>query len=172
MGCKLSTLQAEGGQFREQVLLALAAAGFDVTGDQLARWHRAGLLARPRQRSLGRGLGTVIVCSPGTVEQAIALCLCRIRTRHRSLSRAAFQLWWEGFVVDPAQVKEPIRLAAAKLDADIAVIASGEGTVPIRFGGPADQRLAPRDRERLDATVRMVSKDLELLSDCSVKKIL
>lgn len=158
MGCKLSGVSTEGEQTREQVLLALAAAGFEVTGDQLGRWHRAGLLPRPRQRSLGRGMGTVTVYPPGTAEQAMALC--RIRTHHRSLRRAAFQLWWDGFAVDPAQVKEPIRLAAAKLDADMAVIASGEGTIPIRFGGPADRRLGRRGRERLAATLRTASKDL------------
>ena len=152
-------MSTEGDQTREQVLLALATAGFEVTGDQLARWHRAGLLPRPRQRSLGRGLGTVTVYPPGTVEQAMALC--QIRTRHRSLSRAAFQLWWDGFAVDLSQVLEPIKLVAAKVDTDLAAIVSVDGTLPVRFGGPAERRLGRRGRERLEATVRAASRDLQ-----------
>jgi hypothetical protein len=103
---------------REQVLRDAAAAGFQVSGDQLARWHRAGLLPHPRQRSLGRGLGTMTLYRPGTAAQLIALC--RIRTRQRSLDQTAFQLWWDGFEVEPEQIRELARQAAARVDAELA----------------------------------------------------
>jgi hypothetical protein len=157
MGCILSLMPGTADQTREEVLLAAADAGFAVTGDQLARWHRTGLVPRPRQQSLGRGLGTVTVYPPGTTDQVIALC--RIRTRHRSLAQAAFQLWWDGFGVDPGQVRGPLQAAAAKVDEDLASMASGQGTVPIRFGGTADRRLGRQRRQKIEATIRNASQD-------------
>ena len=141
---------------REQVLLAAAGAGFPITGDQLARWHRAGLLPRPRQRSLGRGLGTVTIYPAGTVEQLVALC--RVRQQHRSLTRAAFQLWWDGFPVDPEQVWGPLGEVATKFDSDLA----GAATLQV---GPAkgltavvNRRLGPQRREALETAIRAASQ--------------
>jgi len=66
-----------------------------VTKTQLARWHRAGLLARPvRRQGLGRGKGTVSIYPPGTGKQLLALVA--IHSRERRLPFVAWKLWWEG----------------------------------------------------------------------------
>lgn len=154
--CNLAVMSESADQTREQVLLTAADAGCPVSAEQLARWHRAGLLPRPRQRSLGRGLGTVTVYPPGTASQVVALC--RIRSGHRSLDRAAFQLWWEGFAVDPEKVWAPLTQVAKTLDSDLATIRAGQGAVAVRLGGLADRRIGRQRLKRLEATIRSAAE--------------
>jgi len=104
--------QLEGAR---DLLAAASEAGFVVSEAQLARWHRAGLLPRPRQLSLGRGKGTVTAYPSGTALQLLALC--RIRVNDRSLARAGFRLWWEGYAVDAGLILSPLRVSAAAIDA-------------------------------------------------------
>jgi len=94
---------------RDQVLAYAAGFGFAVSAAQLARWHRAGILPSPRQRSLGRGRGTETAYPPGTSLQLVALC--KVKEHERRLSKIAFQLWWEGFTVDLLLIREQIKVA-------------------------------------------------------------
>jgi hypothetical protein len=91
---------------RDQVIADAARAGHAITADQLARWHRAGLLPRPRQLSLGRGRGTISVYPAGTGEQVVALC--QFKDEDRRLDRVACRLWWEGFPVDLALIRRQL----------------------------------------------------------------
>ena len=50
---------------RGRLLEVAKVAGFVVTPQQLARWHRVGLLPRPVQRGQGRGRGTVTLYPGG-----------------------------------------------------------------------------------------------------------
>jgi hypothetical protein len=89
-------------------------AGFVVSPQQLARWHRMGLLPRPVQRGKGRGRGTVTLYPGGTSRQLVELCSARSGTR--DLVRVGFRMWWRGFDVDPTLVERVLRGTAARLD--------------------------------------------------------
>jgi hypothetical protein len=102
---------------REAVIHGAAAAGYGVTPLQLARWHRAGLLPKPRQHPLGRGRGTETRYPPGTLLQVVALC--RLREEERRLDRLAFQLWWEGFSIDVELVRAHLVGVASRFDREV-----------------------------------------------------
>ncbi len=99
---------------RGRLLGAANDAGFIVTPQQLARWHRMGLLPRPVQRGQGRGRGTVTLYPEGTSRQLVELCHERSGTR--DLIRVGFRMWWRGFEVDSTLVERVLRGTAARLD--------------------------------------------------------
>jgi hypothetical protein len=99
---------------RGRLLEAAKVAGFVVTPQQLARWHRVGLLPRPVQRGQGRGRGTVTLYPGGTSRQLVELC--RARSGTRDLIRVGFRMWWRGLEVDFTLVERVLRGTAARLD--------------------------------------------------------
>lgn len=106
-------------------LLDLAAAqGHKITVNQLARWHRAGILPTPRQRSLGRGRGTETVYPPGT--DVLFLAVCEARKHKRKLHHVAWALWWDRHDVPIEPVRAFMRKTAARMDAVI----SGQKPLP------------------------------------------
>jgi hypothetical protein len=72
-------------------------AGSEVSKDQLRRWHRAGLLPRPRQASRGRK-GSEVFYPAGTGDQLLALLDLK-RRYPKSLAKVRWGLWWLGFPV-------------------------------------------------------------------------
>lgn len=101
-------------EFSTATLVALASdQGFTVTPEQVARWHRDGLLPTPRQHSLGRGRGTESLYPSGTDNQLIALL--RIHRKKRRLATVAWMLWWEKFPVSEALVRETLLTTSRKL---------------------------------------------------------
>lgn len=88
--------------------------GFDVSEARLARWHREGLIPQPRQKSLGRGKGTVSLYPAGTTHQV--LVLCQIRARFRSLDEVGWRLWWLGFPVGDRFEIAQLKSAACRWD--------------------------------------------------------
>lgn len=104
-----------------EVVAYAASLGYVMSAAQLARWHRAGLLPRPRQQSLGRGRGTATLYPLGTSVQVVALC--QIRANERRLDRAAFRLWWDGFTVDLTVIKSLLARHLRDFDAEIKRIA-------------------------------------------------
>lgn len=148
------------GQTRDEVLTAVAAAGCTVTGDQLARWHRARLLPQPVRRSLGRGLGTVTIYPEGTVDRVVALWA--MRSRHSNLSKAAFELWWEGFEVEADVIRATLLEKATALDAEFpALLDFGQsGKAKGGFGSFINRRLGPARRKRLEAAIREAAQDV------------
>ncbi len=102
---------------RDQVIGYASSLGYIVSAAQLARWHRAGLLPRPRQRPLGRGRGTETVYPPGTSVQVVALC--QIKAEEHRLDRVAFRLWWEGFTIEPDVIRNLLVAKMNRVDAEL-----------------------------------------------------
>ena len=81
------------------------AGGYDVTMDQLTRWHRRGLLPKPRQVSLGRK-GSELRFPAGTSERLLELL--RLKNLNRSLAKVGWGLWWGGYEVPDRLAREYI----------------------------------------------------------------
>lgn len=82
----------------QEVLTQARQRGYIISATQLVRWHRAGLLPRPRQLPLKGARGTHSLYPSGTGEQLVLLCKCR--TTERRFSHLAWQLWLAGYRVD------------------------------------------------------------------------
>ncbi len=93
--------------------------GYAVTGPQLARWHRAGLLPRPEQRSLGRGRGTQTVYPLGTRVQLLKLCEIHFGDRVKRLPHVGWQLWWEGYEVSFDLIRSFLQRIASSTDEEL-----------------------------------------------------
>ena len=81
----------------EELLTLARRQGHIISQTQLARWHRAGLLPRPRQLPLKAARGTRSLYPLGTGEQLLRLCA--LRTTERRLAHLAWQLWLAGYPV-------------------------------------------------------------------------
>jgi len=104
------------GEAKENLLAVVKSRGYNVSSDQLTRWHRAGLLPRPRQISLGRRRGSKTVYPNGSAKQVIEIC--RIHEKERRLDYVAWQLWWNGFEVKLGTVRDFIQWSAKTADED------------------------------------------------------
>ena len=133
-------------QTADEVIKAASAAGFEVSPSQLARWHRAGLVPRPRQQALGRGQGTASIYPSGTSLQVVAVC--RLLEKHRSLDRAGFQLWWDGYDVPDSLIRGAVERAAREFDEALGSLAGGLDRH--RSGGFAGLMSRRLGRKRLD----------------------
>src|ERR1700733_9866438 len=102
---------------RDEVIQRALVLGYAVSPTQLARWHRAGLLPRPRQQALGRGRGTETLYPAGTALQVVAIC--QIKDEERRLERIAFRLWWEGFSVDLSVIQGQLAAAVQSFEQSI-----------------------------------------------------
>ncbi len=121
------------------------AAGYSVTKEQLARWHRAGLLPRPETRHRVGERGTESLYPPGTGVQLVALCQLHA-TNHR-LGHVGFRLWWQGYPVEASVIREFATKVATELDEASQSFAgildeSGELT-PVAAAGLANVKRAP-----------------------------
>jgi hypothetical protein len=95
-------------------LLTLARQqGYPISALQLARWHRAGLLPRPRQQPLKEARGTCSLYPPGTGEQL--LLLCSLRASERRLSHLAWQLWLAGYRVEYGIIRTQLHQATLRI---------------------------------------------------------
>lgn len=97
----------------KQLLELAQEHGYSVSTTQLARWHRAGILPRPEQQSLGRGQGTQSLYPVGTGEQL--LLLCELHRHERRLIHLAWRIWWEGYPVDLQLIWKILQQTAAQL---------------------------------------------------------
>jgi hypothetical protein len=97
-GCIIEPVEIEPiEETADDVVAAARAQGHPVTRTQLARWHRLGLLPRPRRQSLGRGHGMMSLYPAGTTTQLLRLR--ELQSRERQMTLIAFELWWEGYSV-------------------------------------------------------------------------
>ncbi|MBO0779968.1 MAG: hypothetical protein J2P37_14185 [Ktedonobacteraceae bacterium] len=87
--------------------------GYIISSTQLVRWHRAGLLPRPRQLPLKGTRGTCSLYPSGTSEQL--LLLCELRTTERRLSHLAWQLWLMGYPVNLSLIRAQLTHATTRL---------------------------------------------------------
>lgn len=90
------------------MIAAAAERGESVSDAKLAKWRAAGLLPRPVQRSLGRARGTVTVYPEGSTAQLLRLLTIRAEPGRFDPERALWRLWWEGWPVDPAKVRDAL----------------------------------------------------------------
>lgn len=116
-----------------EMLEKLAEEGISVTRHQLVRWHKRGLLPRPRTKKLGRAKGSETRYPMLALAQAYAIGLLH-RVFPRDLDAIGWGLWCLGFPVETL-VR---RVLSAELDAweqrlrsGYAAFESGVGTDPI-----------------------------------------
>ena len=102
------------------ILAVVAKAGFQVPEARLAHWHRAGLISKPVQKSLGRGMGTVSLYPAGTSRQVLAICY--LRNKHHRLDDVRWLLWFNGFSVEESYWRGYLRNAALEWDKKIAYL--------------------------------------------------
>jgi hypothetical protein len=117
----------EGWETRAELLAFANAQGSPLSGTQLARMHRAELIARPKTRSLGQGRGKVSLYPPGTKHRLKRVL--EVRREVRGFDDVAWHLWWEegGSVSDV--VRERLAQAASdweKAREEIADLLVGE----------------------------------------------
>lgn len=103
----------EEGESKEYLLSVVKSRGYTVSPDQLIRWHRAGLLPRPKQRHLGRH-GSKTIYPQGSAEQVIEIC--RIHEKERRLAYVAWELWWNGFEVNLGIIRDFAQRAVKEWD--------------------------------------------------------
>jgi hypothetical protein len=129
---------------KQMLIDAARAAGFKVTSKQIDRWRLEKLLPEPTRASRGRSAGVARVPSEDTVPQLLALC--GLLKEMRSLDRAAFRLWIDGFDVPLPRVQvalkkmvsiTPSRLIALTEEERETVIADAEVNM-------AEDRNAPK----------------------------
>jgi hypothetical protein len=97
----------------EELLTLARRQGYSLSATQLARWHRAGLLPRPRQLPRKEARGTHSVYPSGTGEQLVLLC--QLRTTERRFSRLAWQMWLAGYPVDLQLIRTQLAQATLRL---------------------------------------------------------
>jgi hypothetical protein len=77
--------------------------GYAITRDQLERWHKQGLLPRPKRVYLVGVRGSVSYYPEGTETQLLRLC--EMHQERRKLAEIRMNLWWEGYSVDLACIR-------------------------------------------------------------------
>jgi len=86
------------GELTKHILAAAKDRGFDVSENQLKRWHRDGLLPQPRQSWTSGVEGSEAIYPVGTSDQLCALCAVQVENRS-SAANWGWKLWWLGFPV-------------------------------------------------------------------------
>ncbi len=93
----------EDWETRQELLDVAGAADYPLSGSQLSRLHRAGLIERPVTRSMGRGRGKVSFYPPGTMDRLRRVL--EVRRDVRAFDDIAWRLWWEEGGAVPAAVR-------------------------------------------------------------------
>lgn len=98
--------------------------GVTLSKPVIVRWHRAGILPRPSQLSLGRA-GSV-ACYPDEATD-IVRAACRHYPKVRNLSRLAWELWWDRAPAPMQLVRACISTLAAGFDAEVREVRKERG---------------------------------------------
>jgi hypothetical protein len=123
----MNDTELAGWERREDLLHGAHDAGFELSGPQLGRLHRAGLIPAPRTRSLGRGKGTVSEFPPGSTRRLMRVL--QLRERARSLGELGWRLWWEDGGSPPPAVRALLSEQASTWEcqrADFGALLAGE----------------------------------------------
>jgi len=106
----------------QELIKASASEGVKVSAQQIARWHRSGLLPKPK-RDYGTGLrGTVTKYPPGTLQTLLAIC--RVQTGRTPFDEVSWALWWSGNDRDPSEIRCYMEKVTVDLDSLIAKVRS------------------------------------------------
>jgi hypothetical protein len=142
------------------------ANGYEIGRGQLARWHRAGLLPKPKTAPRPQGRGTRTLYPPGSDVQLLALCVAR--GRGIPYPRLAWRLWWQGFAVDFTLVRRFTIGAAQTFDRERGelrlLLADPDGlfdlseeAAEVRLPGGSMRRARKRvGRDRFSTVVRVM----------------
>ena len=84
---------------RGQIITYVGEQGYDVTRHQLVRWHKRGLLPRPRRHAKGRGQGSEARYPAYTAAQTLTILLLK-QDLPRDLNSVGWYLWVLGFPVN------------------------------------------------------------------------
>ena len=113
---------AAGEITRDDVIVYAAERGVRITKDQLIRWHRNGLLPRPRQFSKGKKRGTASAYL--AVAAPLAVFLASVKVQRRNLDHMAWLAWSAGYPLTPrlrslliARYRTQVQSAADGLEA-------------------------------------------------------
>jgi len=110
----------DGWESADDLLAYAAAAGHPVTRTQLIRWHKRGLLPRPRARYFHGRKGAETYYPPGT--SAVLLQVCELTSRTKSLDAVAWQLWWAGHDRNMDEVRDFMANVFADLERTLAKV--------------------------------------------------
>jgi hypothetical protein len=97
----------------KEILAQAQQRGYPISATQLVRWHRAGLLPRPRQHPLKEARGTCSLYPSGTGEQVVLLC--SLQRNERRFAHLAWQVWLAGYPVDLHLIRAQLAHAAVRL---------------------------------------------------------
>ena len=93
------------------------AKGYPLRRDQVVRWHKAGLVPRPRRQWLGQGKGSRSLGYPPEALQHVLAVLLLLR-RRPNLKWAGWVMWLAGFPVTAA-VRVELQRVAARAETEI-----------------------------------------------------
>jgi len=91
----------------EELLAYAKAAGFSVSRTQLVRWHKRGLIPRPRLRYIQGRRGAQTLYPPGTSKPLLAVC--ELEAIRRPLDHVGWELFWDGHERDMTEIRSFIR---------------------------------------------------------------
>jgi hypothetical protein len=118
----------ESEESAEYLLATALGHGYRVSRSELHRWQQCGLIPAPRQRGLGRGRGSVVSYDPGSARQLVAVF--RRLWWDRSSRIALFRLWWDGYPVDEAQLRDFLNRLVVRLARYRDLLEEGDGDSP------------------------------------------
>ena len=98
-------------------------AGFVITRDQLARWHRKGVIPSPKRDHQSGRPGTVSMYPPGTLQTLLAVC--RLQTGRTPFDEISWSLWWSGNEADMQDARIFMDKVCKDLDHTIDLVRSG-----------------------------------------------
>jgi hypothetical protein len=166
------------GNFEEresgrEVLATVRAAGFTLTPAQLARRHRAGLIAEPEVRHLGYGRGTISLYPGGTAELLIRTL--EVGGRGESFEGVGWRVWWQdGGELSPL-VRKRLRKEAARWEGELSGLAdllereeAGEDEAELEM----DRTYEAAGRERVPASLGRVRRNVGRDDFASVFRVL
>lgn len=126
--------------------------GYQVTQQQIQRWHRSGLLSRPIPKGLGRGKGTVYLYPEDTFPRLVDVI--KLRDQSRSLTDIRWSLWWKGYEVDVELLRADLIRDIQDYRSSLAELISSDG----RLSDEARTYLESQSRTPPSAVLRTISR--------------
>lgn len=139
---------------KDEILAAAITAGVPLTAPQLARLHRAGAIAKPEVRSLGRGKGRSSVYPAGTAAQVLRLS--DLREQERRLPERAWLAWWLGGGRMSDAVRGYLTRSASELDATLEMVRTLQRGEAVEIDGrptTIDDVYRAAEKERLSGVL-------------------
>ena len=143
---------------RDELIAYAKGLGETITAHQLVRWHKQGLLSRPRVQHHGKGKGTTSFYPSTMLRQAAFLSL--FLRQARSLEEATTRLWLAGFSVTAAFRAAFLRALDRSNQRRRNTITAFEGDNPDNTIDRADRVRYPKQMARIKRTHRSLYQRL------------